>query len=485
MQLLTPDFTPEIFPGITLVSPYEDITAYGVRLLSAILRKEGFSTRIVFAPYILRDNTEEALDALAEGIQKVCRRSSLLGFSFFTCHFPLVARLSKKMRERVNIPIIWGGKHITPLPHDAVGYADLVSIGESEISLTNLLRAICKDEDYRSLDGIWTVGDGDPAQKALPPVVERLDLLPYPDYSQQGHFLWDGSRMLTMDDKTLQAHTWKSPNGRIVYSTMASRGCLYSCTYCSTFKDLYKGQKYLRMRGFRCVVDELNKMKERFPFIGEVHLSDDNFFAMKEETIESFARLYKRHVGLPLRCLGHPQDVTRKKLEVMIDAGMEEFQIGIQTGSRNTQKLYRRGPSADKVLETVELLNSFRDRLKPFYDFIIDNPYESKEDVLETLRMINRFPYPYHLNVFSLIFLPGTELHRKAVADGMIFDMTRIFEFRRESYLNIIFHIFNLGLPRWVNGLLISKPVVALLDNRPVVFVIYSLKKIVKKMLKA
>lgn len=481
----TVSFTPEVIPGITLVSPYEDITAYGVRLLSAILRKEGFSTRIVFAPTILHDTSEESLDALAEEIRKVSRRSSLLGFSFFTCHFPFVSRLSKKMREKVKTPIIWGGKHITPLPQDAVGYADLVCIGEAETSLKNLLRAMERGDDYRSLEGIWTVGDGDPAQKALPPVEEHLDGLPFPDYSQKGHYLWDGSRMVTMDDKTLQEHIWKSPNGRTVYNTMASRGCLYSCTYCSTFKDLYKGQKYLRMRSIGNVVEEISRMKERFPFIGEVHLSDDNFFAMREGEIEQFALLYKKRVGLPLRCLGHPQDVTRKKVEVMIDAGMSEFQIGIQTGCKNTQKLYRRGPSADKVLETVKLLSSFKGRLKPFYDFIIDNPYESKEDVLETLRMINRFPHPYHLNVFSLIFLPGTELHRKAMQDGMIFDMTRIFEFRRESYLNIVFHIFNLGLPRWITGLLISKPVVALLDNRPAVSAIYALRKMVKRILKA
>ncbi|MBZ0155984.1 MAG: B12-binding domain-containing radical SAM protein [Alphaproteobacteria bacterium] len=472
-------------PEITLVSPFEDITAYGVRLLSAILRREGYSTKIVFMPYILREGAEDSLDALAEKIQQISAGSSLLGFSFFTCHFPFVAKLSSKMREKVKIPIVWGGKHITPLPQDAVGYADIVCIGESEISLKSLLQAVGRGEDYRSLAGVWKVGEGDPAQKALPPVVEDLDALPYPDYSQQGHYLWDGSRMLTMDDKVLEAHVWKSPNGRIVYHTMASRGCLYSCTYCSTFKDLYKGQKYLRMRSIENVVDEIGAMVARFPFVGEVHLSDDNFFAMKDEQLEDFARLYKQRVGLPLRCLGHPQDVTRKKLEVMIDAGMNEFQIGIQTGCKNTQKLYRRGPSAEKVLETVKLLNSFKGRLRPFYDFIIDNPYESKEDVLETLRMINQFPHPYHLNVFSLIFLPGTELHRKAMKDGMIFDMTRIFEFRKESYLNIIFHIYNLGLPRWFTGLLISKPVVALLDNRLAVSAFYSLRKMVKKVLKA
>lgn len=475
---------PEKKPEITFISPYEDITAYSVRLLSSVLREKGYPTRIVFAPSVLEEggSGQESLEKLAAEIRRVAAGSSLIGFSFFSCHLPFVAALSREVKKRMSTPVIWGGKHITAQPEDAAGYADLVCIGEGEISLTALLLAIEKGEEAASVAGIWPVR-GEGVTKGPPsPLVQDLDSLPLPDFSMEGHYVWDSRTLVELDTALMEEQIRKSCRDKaLYYQTMASRGCSYSCSYCYHFKDLYAGQRYLRNRGHAKVIGEIRSMLEKFPFFEEVCLSDDNFFSLGEEQIREFAALYRKEIGKPLRCLAYPHEISRRKLEILTEAGLREIQVGIQTGSKRTLKLYRRGPSPERVLEAVTILNEFKDTLMPYYDFIIDNPYEEREDVLETLRLITRFPRPYHLNVFSLTFFPGTELHGKALRDGRITDSTKTWQFSGKSYVNFLFlHIFTRPFPTWLTGLLLSRPAVALLDNKPAVSLLYSLKGLLK-----
>ncbi|MFO0752953.1 MAG: radical SAM protein [Thermodesulfovibrionales bacterium] len=474
-------------PEITFISPYEDITAYSVRLLSAVLREQGYPTRIVFAPSILEEGGSEqaSLEKLAGEIRQVAAGSSLIGFSFFSCHLPFVAALSREVKKRISTPLLWGGKHITAQPDDAAGYADMVCIGEGELSLTALLQAVGNGGDPSSLAGIWPVRDGTVTKGLIASIVRDLDSLPFPDFSMEGHYLWDNSTLVELSAPLMEEQIRKSCRDKtLYYQTMASRGCSYSCSYCYHFKELYKGQHYLRKRSHGNVIEEVRSMLEKFPFFEEVCLSDDNFFSHDTAQLREFAALYREKIGKPLRCLAHPHEINREKLAILTDAGLQELQVGIQTGSRSTLKLYRRGPSPEKVLEAVAIVNEFKDRLTPYYDFIIDNPYEERKDVLETLRLITRFPRPYRLNVFSLTFFPGTELYGKALRDGRIADSTKTWQFSGKSYLNFLFlHIFTRSFPQWLLRLLLSKPAVALLDNKPAASLLYSLKGFLKKTL--
>ena len=63
------------------------------------------------------------------------------------------------------------------------------------------------------------------------------------------------------------------------------------------------------------------------------------------------------------------------------------------------------------MLKAAHAINKFRDSLLPLYDFIIDNPYETDEDIIKTLRLILTLPRPYGIMVFSLAFYPGSELY--------------------------------------------------------------------------
>jgi hypothetical protein len=58
--------------------------------------------------------------------------------------------------------------------------------------------------------------------------------------------------------------------------------------------------------------------------------------------------------------------------------------------------------------------------IQAIYDIIFNNPYETRDDVMETLRLLLAFPRPFQVQGFNLIFYPGTTITDNALKDGFI-----------------------------------------------------------------
>ncbi len=151
---------------------------------------------------------------------------------------------------------------------------------------------------------------------------------------------------------------------------------------------------------------------------------------------------------------------------------MYHVTMGIQTASTRTQKLYQRNITKDEVMKAAGILNKYSDAIgAPSYDLILDNPYETLEDSIETLHLLIDLPRPYHLRGFSLVFFPGTSLYEKAKEDGLVEDeQKQIYQKHyheyKGTYVNFMFYLISNRLPRPLLRFLIARPVVWLLDRR-------------------
>jgi radical SAM superfamily enzyme YgiQ (UPF0313 family) len=52
------------------------------------------------------------------------------------------------------------------------------------------------------------------------------------------------------------------------------------------------------------------------------------------------------------------------------------------------------------------------------YDIIVDNPYETRADIKETVNLVSGLPKTAYVSLFSLTFYKGTALYDRAEADG-------------------------------------------------------------------
>lgn len=252
---------------------------------------------------------------------------------------------------------------------------------------------------------------------------------------------------------------------------MATRGCPFGCSYCfnNTLNKMYPSKEIVRKRSVSHLINELIKVKENNCF-EYIKFDDDAFFSNSLKDIQKFCKEYKKRINLPLIISGAtPATITKEKLDILANAGLIHIRMGIQTASEDTKRLYKRSYSNEQIIKAANLIGTLKDKMwPPKYDIILDNPFETDEDLIKTLKFLVKLPVPYHLSIYSLAFYPATELYKKAKKIGMIKDefkdiYQKDYEQCRDSYLNNLFFLLRdyaiqkIKIPAFIMDLL-TKP---------------------------
>ena len=268
---------------VTLISPYPDITNYGLRTLSGVLKSAGHETQMVFMPDFAGDGESrhiemseeryapEVIDQLVE----LMADSDFAGITLMTHYFDSAKQLTHAIQERLKIPVIWGGFHPSVRPDECISHADYVAVGDAEDLILQLCEALENDKQkelhhIKSL--IWKDGET-VVRNPVGSLEQDLDLYPHPDFAlNDHHILFEGElRAMSKDLMRRYLHngTVSRMFGRTGYQTMTGRGCPHACTYCgnSFYRDLYKRQRYVRYRSVENVITELENVKRAYPFI--------------------------------------------------------------------------------------------------------------------------------------------------------------------------------------------------------------------------
>lgn len=477
---------------ITLVSPYPDITNYGLRTLSAVLRQHGHDTQVICMPDFAGDgesshtvmSEERYPPHIIDKMLEIMADSDLVGVTLMTHYFDSAKQITASVKERLGLPVIWGGFHPSVRPDECIHWADYVAIGDSEdliLKLVDAMAAGTTDQLHHIKSLIWKTGENAETVVRNPvgSLEQDLDEYPAPDFARDGHWvLFEGDLLPVTKDllrRYLHNGTVSRMFGRTGYQTMTGRGCPHACTYCgnSFYRDLYKRQRYVRYRSVEHVMTELEDIKREYPFIDFVWFSDDSFFGRPLPDLLKFAEEYKKRVGDPFYLLGSPGTITEEKYEAMVDAGLHCIQMGVEHGSPRIQKMFKRSTMGnDKIIRSAEVITQFADRTAPpQYDVIYDLAYETMEDKLHTLRLISDLPKPYRLQVFSVIYYPGTSLHTIAARDGLVNDekaeiYDRMFFERHDSYTNTLLFLAKTGkFPHGLLKMLIDERVVEVMTS--------------------
>lgn len=468
---------------VTLISPYMDISSIGTRLIAGSIKSAGHEVRQVFLTGGMEqkrgiDNSLTLSSDAMEQIIELGRDSDLIGITLMTPHFDTSAALTKAIKKQLKAPVIWGGVHPTLCPEESLEFADIACVGEGEVPIVELLERMESGRDYLDTKNFWFRHKGKVIKNPLGPLVHDLDKLPFPDYDLDSQYAYDRkeNRFRVLDNRLMAEliplYIFRD-RPCLTYRTLATRGCPYDCTYCcnNIFNDLYPDEKKVRRRTNDNIMSELVWIKKKFPFISAINFDDDCFLATSTANIADFAGKYKEQVGLPFYCLSSPTTISKEKLELLIDAGLGAIQMGIESGSPKMLKIYGRPFTNEQVIRSANLINTYRDKVIPFYDMMFDAPYETEDDLVKTLSLILKLPKPYHLGLFSVVLFPMTELFKKAKAEGLIKESqaySKDYADYSITYLNFLFFLIgHSSLPGPVWNILLNKTVMKVLNMRP------------------
>ncbi len=305
----------------------------------------------------------ELVDANKEPFDPSAVTADLVGFTILTPQSPWVYRMADILRQR-GVKVIFGGMHVTVLPDEAKQHADAIVIGEAEKIWQKLLDDADKDRLKPSYDG------GFPDLVSLPhPVTNR----------------------------------WKT---RYVYGYFqTSRGCPFSCTFCSVHK--FFGGK-VRMRPIQEVVDEVAASSWRL-FWG----IDDNIWGVNvDRSIELYAEMAKTVRGKWWFGSGDLTSVQHARSEELLEnarrAGLTAVLVGWESNNMLSLREYKAVGKQGR--ERRDAIRKIRDHgIEVMLFIMVGGRQDTRADFDGILKLCDELKVSAH-PVMTTPF-PGTELY--------------------------------------------------------------------------
>jgi Fe-S oxidoreductase len=166
------------------------------------------------------------------------------------------------------------------------------------------------------------------------------------------------------------------------------------------------------------------------PFIEYINFQDDCFMSRSDEEMGEFCHLYKQEIKRPFIARSIPTFITEREIASMKSAGLAWISLGLQSGSDHVcREVYKRRSGKQDFLKAARAIKN--QDLAAFYDIILDNPFETDEDRIDTVCTLMETPKPFYTQYFSLSLYPGTELRTRALEEGLI----KGEEYQRKDYL--------------------------------------------------
>jgi anaerobic magnesium-protoporphyrin IX monomethyl ester cyclase len=406
---------------IVLVNVSARLSSDGSRLISALLKRAGHKVRIVFMgrPEPLRYSIREL-----EQLTEVFSDADLAMIAVYSSYAIRAVQVTDFLREKFpGMKVIWGGPHCVSVPELCLRYADGVCFSEGDEAVIDFVNRMEQGKDYEKTPNMAFRVDGKYVINEVLKPFSELDSLPNYDYDLQDHFLLD-INLTPMNKEKLRERLAGYPYYIPILYMITSRGCPHMCSYCNNCRYLSMfGRNSVRFYSVDRIIDELKITLNRYSFINFVGFGDDDFFIRPLVQIEEFAEKYKKEIGLPFGVALSADTFSDKKLNLLKSSGLKAIQIGVQSASQRVlNDIYNRKVSINsikRVIKSVELDCKMR-RLDLLLDFIIDNPFEEKDDIIETYKFIINLPYKIKINLFYLSFFPGTPIYQRALNDGLI-----------------------------------------------------------------
>ncbi|HLD82416.1 MAG TPA: radical SAM protein [Candidatus Omnitrophota bacterium] len=362
----------------------------GLLYIAAVLEKAGYQVK-VFDPNLHNLSLSELIGQIR------LYEPELIGLTSVTPTFNAAQKISFELKRAFpGTPIVMGGPHVTSLPENSLNFTpevDFVIAGEGELTIIELVKALEeKKADFSAINGVGYRNNGKIILNPSRPVIEELDSLPYPAY----HLL---------PIREYAPSVVYRIRGKSTF-IMSSRGCPAFCTFCA---NTVTGRK-LRVHSLDYFLGLLHHIIDVYG-IRHFTIVDDNFIADPDRAREICKRIIKERLNITWFIFArtdHCQDL--ELLKIMRRAGCVYVQLGIESG--NEEVLRQLGKNVSKEACVKAGMNCRQAGIDCMNSFMIGNPKDTKETVLETINFAIKLDSTMAgFNI--LIPYPGTAIFKK------------------------------------------------------------------------
>jgi len=362
---------------ILFVYQANDGESLGIEYISAALKKEGHETGLILFREI--GGFERELKKNIESFNP-----DFIGISVVTDNYSWACEVCKTVKKIKNIPIIFGGIQATSCPEEVIknDFIDYLVMGEGEEAVVELVN----NPKNTKIKNVWCKKEGKIIKNPLRPLVQNLDGLPFPD----------------------KEIFYKKISRARDYRCITSRGCPFSCTFCfnNYLRNLYKGQKWLRKRSVKNVIEELKIAKEKWNYKSVMFL--DDCLTSDKEWFKEFITEYKKEINLPFGAISISTFINEEIAKLLKEGGCVKIQLGVQTPIEEKRKtICKRYDTNESIEMAVKELK--KQGILISLDHMFSLPTESLEDYYKGLEFYIKLK-PGLFNIYKLSYYPNTEI---------------------------------------------------------------------------
>lgn len=327
-----------------------------------------------------------------------------------------LAGMPKSKRPKIFL----GGHLVSPDP----GYflqktkADFICIGESEITIVELLDAIGGNRSYDSVKGIAFMSpSGDAVITGNRELIQDIDSIAYPAYD-----------LLPMDHYTLKLYANQRPNQRSA-SILSGRGCTFKCNFC------YRIDKGFRPRKTEKILEEMWLLKDNYN-VDYFAFQDELLMSSKERTMEFSQAIIDAGLSISWSCNGRLNyaSASREMLALMKKAGCVFINYGIESVNDEALRNMHKSLTVNQIIKGVE--NTLAENISPGLNIIFGNIGETKQMLEADVEFLLKYDdHAQCRTIRPVTPYPGSPLYYYAIEKGLLKDCADFYKKNTNSDL--------------------------------------------------
>lgn len=374
--------------------------SYGLASIAACLIKHGYEVEILDPQFM------KSQENLISHMRQKCY--DIIGITSYTPTIMEAFNTANVCRRALpDSVIVMGGPHCTYFPEETLRDCDdidYVVAREGEETMVELARMIegGRQEPKHILGLTWR--DNDQITSNQPRPFLDVDKLPTPAY-----------HLFPLDKYSLQPTIYKRLP---TLTTLVSRGCPYSCTFCHGFEILGRKTRY---RDVALVLDELELLITDYAARGFMFY--DSTFTCNGEWVESFCEeILRRGLDIVWMCLTRSDRVSAEMLSLMRRAGCWAISFGVESASQKSLDMLKKNVTVQQNREAILMAKQASMFVTATY--MIGLPGEDEKDVLRTIEFAKENP-THIAHFFWPIPYPKTLFYEQCKEDGGLVENPR------------------------------------------------------------
>ncbi|MCX5695034.1 MAG: radical SAM protein [Candidatus Omnitrophica bacterium] len=374
--------------ALVKVSSYQKwykIPSFALGYLSAVLEKNGIEVKIFDGRYF--DIKDKQL------IDDLCGFSpEIIGFSAMTHEIKRTAKIAEKVKERVNVKVVFGGCHLSALPEETMEeflVIDYGVLGEGEYTLLDIVTHARGQMRIEEIDGVIFRKDGKMIRNKPRELISDLDLLPFAAFDQYYRKGIEG-----LNDKS-------------IYPILSSRGCPFSCSFCMRIL----GRK-VRYRSAENIITEIELAIDKYG-IQLIDFHDEIFLFNNERTNGLLTKFIESGLSKKIKWSGLTRVdlIDQKIIELAKEAGCYRIELGVESGNDGILKRINKNTTVSQIERAVDIIKKSKIKISSYY--ILGHPGETEATMKETINLAVKLNTDY-IAVGIMVPYPGTEIYQWA-----------------------------------------------------------------------